>query len=185
VPLNFTLNRWQAVLLRLLAPDRAVHLDPALWHPADTDENVAVHLINCLVGVPMVSIALDRYPPSHLELIRHWIGFYNRHRRTLIHGDFQPALHLGHVPAVRFASEHETIVALYDDVPVAIEYTPRLWLLNASTRPYVEISEGALEGPHRVVERDKFGRLIAERDVVFPRARLGVEVGGSLEVVPR
>jgi alpha-galactosidase len=185
VPLNFTLNRWQAVMLRLLAPDRAVHLDPALWHPADTDENVAVHLINCLVGVPMVSIELDRYPRSHLDLIRHWIGFYNRHRRTLIHGDFRPALHLGHVPAVHFASDEERIAALYDDVPLALEPAPRLWLLNASTRPYVEISGCMLDGTHRVVERDKFGRLVAEQDVDFPQARLGVAVGGSLEVVRR
>lgn len=185
VPLNFTLNRWQAVMLRLLAPDRAVHLDPALWHPDDTDENVAVHLINCLVGVPMVSIELDRYPQSHLELIRHWIGFYTRHRRTLIRGDFKPILRLGHVPGVHFASDEESIAALYDDVPVALDPAPRLWLLNASTRPYVEISGGAPEGAFRVVERDKFGRLVAERDVAFTQPRLDVEVGGSLEIVPR
>src|SRR5207302_2063394 len=45
VPINFSLNRWQAVMLRLLTPDRAIHMDPALWHPSETDENVAVHLI--------------------------------------------------------------------------------------------------------------------------------------------
>ncbi|MGH2560326.1 MAG: glycoside hydrolase family 36 protein [Thermomicrobiales bacterium] len=185
VPLNFTLNRWQVVMLRLLAPDRAVHLDPALWHPNDTDDNVAVHLINCLVGVPMVSIELDRYPRSHLDLIRHWIGFYNEHRRTLIHGAFKPALHLGHVPAIYFASEEETIAALYDDVPLKLDPAPRLSLLNASTRPYVEISGGGLEGAYQVVERDKFGRLASEQDVVFPQAHLDVEVGGCVELVPR
>ena len=51
VPINFTMNRWQAVMLRLLTPDRAVHLDPMLWHPDDTDENVAVQLIHCMVNV--------------------------------------------------------------------------------------------------------------------------------------
>lgn len=185
VPLNFTLNRWQAVMLRLLVPDRAVHLDPALWHPDDTDENVAVHLINCLVGVPMVSIELDRYPRSHLDLIRHWIGFYNGHRRTLIHGEFKPVLRLGHVPIVSFVSEEESIVAVYEDVPVVLEPAPCNWLLNASSRPYVGSSGSTLAGAHRLLERDRTGRLVSERDVMFPQARLSVAVGGSLEIVPR
>jgi len=182
VPVNFALNRWQAVMLRLLAPDRAVHLDPALWHPADTDENVAAHLINCLVSVPMVSVELDRYPQRHLELIRYWIGFYNAHRRTLVHGDFRPTLHHGYVPAVTFVGEEETIVGLYDDLPVALPPAPRVWVLNASTRPYVDLSGDPLEGTYRVTERDKFGHVVAKREVSFPVPRLTVEVGGSLEL---
>lgn len=184
VPLNFTLNRWQAVMLRLLTPDRAVHLDPALWHPDDTDENVAVHLINCLVGVPMVSIELDRYPRSHVELIRHWIGFYNRHRQTFVGGGFRPVLGLGHVPAVRFAGDGEEIVALYDDVPVTLQPTPWTAILNASTRPYVDVSGDGPKGDYRMVERDKLGRTVSERVVPLPQARLAVEIGGSLELVP-
>ncbi|KAA3664598.1 MAG: hypothetical protein DWQ04_04915 [Chloroflexi bacterium] len=57
-----------------------------LWHPDDTDENVVVHLINCIATVPMVLIDLEQYPQRHLDLIRYWIGFYNRHRLTIIQG---------------------------------------------------------------------------------------------------
>jgi hypothetical protein len=35
----------------------------------------------------MVSIELDRYPRSHLYLIRHWIGFYREHCGTIVHGE--------------------------------------------------------------------------------------------------
>src|SRR5262249_32983740 len=134
VPINFAMNRWQVTMLRLLAPDRAVHLDPALWHPSDSEENVAVHLINIICSVPMVSIELDRYPQPHLHLLRYSIGFYNTHRDTIIHGRFAPDIRLGHVPIIRFTGSSEQIVGIYDDVPCALGSDPLpLWILNAST----------------------------------------------------
>ncbi len=183
VPLNFALNRWQVTMLRLLVPDRAVHLDPALWHPDDSDENVAVHLINAICTVPTVSVELDRYPQRHLDLIRYWIGFYQAHRETIIHGQFAPDIRLGHVPLIRFTGAAERIIGVYDDVAFAAGAgVLPLWILNASTRPFVELSPDDLAGPNRVCTRDKFGRVVGEHAVTFPIARLPVEVGGSLEI---
>jgi alpha-galactosidase len=182
-PLNFALNRWQVVMLRLLAPDRAVHLDPALWHPGDSDEAVAVHLINLISSVPTVSVELDRYPPSHLDLIHSWIGFYRAHRDTIIHGEFAPQLQPGHIPLIRFNGPSERIIGLYEDAAFSLGDGPApLWILNASTRPCVELLPDSFAGAHEVVSRDKFGRLAGAETVTFPRARLAVEVGGSLEI---
>lgn len=183
VPLNFTMNRWQVATLRLLATDRAVHLDPALWHPDDSDENVAVHLINAIISVPMVSVELDRYPQSHLDLIRNWIGFYNDHRDTIVDGEFAPEFHLGRVPLIRFTGEKERIIGLYDDIafPLGRGPTP-LWILNASTRPFVELLPDRFSGTHTVTTRDKFGGVVTQKTVVFPVPGLEVEVGGSLEI---
>jgi alpha-galactosidase len=185
-PINFALNRWQVVMLRLLAPNRAVHLDPALWHPADSDEAVAVHLINLICSVPMVSVELDRYPQSHLDLIRHWIGFYQAHRDTIIHGQFAPDLQLGHIPLIRFNGPGERIIGLYEDYAFSLAdgVTP-LWILNGSTRPFVEllpVLPDGFAGSREVVTRDKFGCLVAQETLTFPRPRLAVEVGGSLEI---
>jgi hypothetical protein len=182
VPLNYTLNRWQAVMLRLLTPDRAIHLDPALWHADETDENVAVHLINVIVSVPMLSVELDRYPQSHLDLIRYWISFYNAHRNTIVHGEFKPTLALGHVPQIAFTSEGESIIGLYEDVPVELNNAPSFWILNASSRPFVDFQPFASSGERRVVTRDKFGSVTCEQIVAFPIERLPLEVGGSLEI---
>jgi len=183
VPINPTLNRWQATMLRLLTPDRAVHLDPALWHPVDSAENVAVHLINLLVGVPMVSIELEEYPQAHLDLIRHWIGFYNAHRTTLAFGRFQPLLGVGSIPLIRFDSPDETIVALYEDVDVSLpEAAPLVWLLNASTRPYIALHGDGLTGVRQVQVYDRFGALVRDEAVTLPTARLAVEVGGSVQI---
>jgi hypothetical protein len=167
----------------LLAPDRAVHLDPALWHPDDSEENVAVQLINTICSVPMVSIELDRYPQRHLDLIGYWIGFYQAHRDTIVHGRFMPEIRLGHVPLIRFTSEIERIIGVYDDVAFApgAGALP-LWVLNGSTQPFVEFCADELIGPHIVRVRDKFGRLVGEQTVALPVARLAVEVGGSLEI---
>jgi alpha-galactosidase len=183
VPINFAMNRWQVTMLRLLAPDRAVHLDPALWHPSDSDENVAVHLINVICSVPMVSIELDHYPQAHLDLIRHWIGFYNAHRDTIIHGHFAPEIRLGHIPLIRFSSDSERIIGVYDDVAFAMGPGAQpLWVLNASTRPFVELLPYERTGPHTVCTRDKFGHVVGRHTVILPARSLPVEVGGSLEI---
>ncbi len=183
VPINFALNRWQVTMLRLLAPDRAVLLDPALWHREDSDENVAVHLINAITTVPMVSVELDQYPQSHLDMIRSWIGFYQTHRDTIIHGEFAPELKLGTVPLIRFNGEGERIIGLYDDIPITPGAGPLpLWILNASTRPFIEWLPDSLSGDCTVCTRDKFGRIVHKDLVNFPVAHLPVQVGGSLEI---
>lgn len=185
VPINFAVNRWQACLLRLLTPDRAVHLDPALWHPSDTDENVAVHLINLLVGVPMVSIQLDEYPQSHIDLIRHWIGFYNAHWQTLIRGNFRPTITGTSIPVVYFDGQDETIITLFENVEVTLSnaHSP-IWILNASLRPAVHLDAGDLHGTFRVRAYDKFGNLTADDNLSFPTRTLPVEIGGSLLIEP-
>ena len=179
VPINPGLNRWQATLLRLLAPDRAVHTDPGLWHPDDSDENVAVHLINLLAAVPMVSVELDTYPQSHLALLRNWIGFYNTHRNTLAHGRFEPVLSNGTNPVTYFHSEQETIIALYDTVPVTLKDATRLHILNASPRTRIYLSEAS--ATYKAINKNKFGQptkstLISQTHVI------DVEIGGSIEL---
>jgi len=184
VPLNITLNRWQAVMLRLLAPDRAVHTDPMLWHPDDTDENVAVHLINGIAAVPMVSIDLAQYPQRHLEIIRYWIGFYNKHRATIIGGELRPMLRGAHVPRIDFVGTDEIITGLYDDVAVRLHAEDKTqWVLNASTQPFVDFD---IPLPHacRVTARDKMGRTLYTAEFSPLPARLTVEIGGSLEIHP-
>jgi alpha-galactosidase len=183
VPINFSLNRWQAVMLRLLTPDRAIHMDPALWHPSESDENVAAHLINLIVTVPMVSIELDQYPQAHLDLIRYWVGFYNAHRDTIIHGEFKPVLWQSSIPAIYFQDKKETIIGLYEDIPLSLDGAIEpIWILNASTRPEVDLQAPDFTGDQQVVTRDKFGRVVTKQQVRFPVARLPVEVGGSIEI---
>jgi len=72
VPLNYTLNRWAGRDAAFARAGFARHHDPALWHPGESDENVAVHLIYVIVRRAMISVELDIYPKTHLDLIRCW-----------------------------------------------------------------------------------------------------------------
>jgi alpha-galactosidase len=183
VPVNFALNRWQVTLERLLTPDRAVLLDPALWHPGDSDENVAVTLINTITSVPMVSVDLLKYPASHLELIRRWIGFYNAHLDTIVHGEFIPEFQRGFLPVIRFHGKGERILGLYEDFPLHIGEGPLpVWVLNASSRPWIDLLPDDFSGAYHVLTLDKYGRAISDRVIRFPVSRLEVEPGGSLEI---
>ncbi len=183
VPVNFPLNRWQVALERLLTPDRAVVLDPALWHPNDTDENVAVTLINTIVSVPMVSVDLQKYPKTYLDLIRYWIGFYLEHLETIIHGEFHPEFLRGFLPVIRFTGQKERIIGVYEDYPIQLNEGPLpLWILNASSRPFIDVLPNTFSGMHLVITRDKFGNITSRKSMQFPISCLFVEVGGSLEI---
>lgn len=187
VPINPRLNRWQASMLRLLAPDRAVHMDPMLWHPQDSDENVAVHLINGIASVPMISIELDQYPASHIALIRHWIGFYNEHRQTIVRGDFCPRLIEDHIPLIDFIGTNEIITGLYEDVPVnCFDDGKTHWILNGSAQPFVDLRRRP-DGACQIYTFDKFGHLVSEETLLSLPERIAVEVGGSvvLTTTPR
>ena len=183
VPFNFTMNLWQAVMLRLLAPDRAIHMDPAIWHPHDSDENVAVHLIHLIASVPMVSIDLTAYPQSHLDLIRYWIGFYNEHCNVIIKGNFKPKILGGTIPMIQFEGQDETIIGVYQTNLIPLPYNNTVWILNASTNSYVDIDTYDNRNMKIIViHRNKFGEIITKEQIQFPVSRLFVEIGGSLEI---
>lgn len=190
LPVNPFQNRWQATMLRVLVPDAAVVTDPMLWHPDDTDENVAVHLINGIAAVPMVSVDLTRYPESHRRLVAHWMGFYREHRGALAHGRFRPVCRGTTIPRTDFVGEEEVVHGLYDDVAVPLGPGPRRrWVLNASTRPWValEPAEPGAGTPSAqpggtVTTRDAVGRVLAKEAYGTLPPRLDVPVGGYLEI---
>jgi alpha-galactosidase len=183
-PFNAANNRWQVAMLRLLAPDRAVVLDPVCWGQDASLEDVAVMLINALCGVPMVSVDLGACQHDHLNVLRHWIEFYNKHRSTLVHGEFLPEFHHNALPLIRFIGEKERILALYEDYPLTLDMHEgdNMWVLNASTRPYIDILPDKSEGSSPVTAWDKFGNAVYTKIVTFPVSRLDVPVGGSLEI---
>lgn len=181
VPINFHQNRFNCAMLRLLVPDAAVYFDPALWPMEDPDENVGRHMISAVSAVPMISIEFDRYPQSHLEIVRHWIDFYERHKQTLMKGVFEPVIRLGHNPVTRFASEMETIIGLYSDEPVILRDAPgELYLLNGSSRGVVDVLSEAVT--YRATSYSRTGQVIGQGAVHLPMRELPVEIGGYVHL---
>ena len=183
VPINFHQNRFNCAMLRLLLPDRAVFFDPALWPMDDPDENVGRHMISAISAVPMISIEFDRYPKSHLEIVRHWIGFYHQHRPTLVRGGFEPLIELGHNPQTVFRGRDETIVGLYADRPLVLEHPGhRLYILNGSTRPWIDVVPAGAAATRTVQVFTATGQDVGRAEIQFPCWRVDVPVGGYAAV---
>ena len=87
------------------------------------------------------------------------------------------------MPVIRFTGQKERIIGVYEDYPIPIAEGPSpLWILNASSRPWIDILPDAFSGPRLVIARDKFGRVASQGPIQFPTPHLFVEVGGSLQI---
>jgi|GEM_PF-5227295 len=50
------------------------------------------------------------------------------------------------------------------------------------TYPVVDFEPSDLSGTRQVITRDKFGKLVSDKNCSLPIAHLAVEVGGSLKI---
>ena len=114
-PFDWRLNFGRLAEIRLnigsLAP---VHADPAYWAPGETPENIARHLMAMLVGVPMLSMDLERLTPLEKRLIRHYVGFYNSHRELINHGKWNILYNQTEIAAAVAKNAHEKLVIICD-----------------------------------------------------------------------
>ncbi|MCC5974303.1 MAG: alpha-galactosidase [Rubellimicrobium sp.] len=183
VPLNPDLNLWQVTMLRLMAPGRAIHMDPMFWHPDESDRNVALQLMRGLAGVPMISVRLTETRASHLALIRQWLAFYNRHRPTLWQGTFAPLVDGSAVRQLCFTDSAKHIVLALSDSPVDCPSVPREQIvLNASPNGALVL---ILSEPSQLVVSDMSGKEVAEHQTGRGTVRMDVEPGGSIVVQSR
>jgi hypothetical protein len=82
--------------------------------------------------------------------------FYTDHLDTIIHGEFVPEFRRNCLPVIRFHGRSERIIGLYEDFPLAIgEGASPVWILNASSRPFVELLPDGSTGIRAVVVYDK------------------------------
>lgn len=87
-PLDPMTNRLSIADLRLTTAGAAVHSDMVVWDRDDTDESVATHLYATLFGVPQISMRLNTLSSAHRRVLSAFLAFRNRHRDTLMRGEF-------------------------------------------------------------------------------------------------
>lgn len=87
-PLDPMTNRLSIADLRLTTAGAAVHSDMVVWDKDDTDESVATHLYATLFGVPQISMRLNTLSAAHRRVLSAFLAFRNRHRDTLMRGEF-------------------------------------------------------------------------------------------------
>lgn len=181
VPYNNELNRAIAGMLRGLYPDRAIYMDPVIWPTDDADENVGRIMIGSIIAVPQISVSMEETTASHRSIIKHWIGFYQQHRATIMHGQFIPRFVGNQLPEARFVSKDAIIIGLYDNHPVELpEENKDIYVLNGSTRNWVAVT--APNRPRKMTIVDVHGREIAVRKLEQTQSRIDVPQGGYLKL---
>ncbi|WP_326739818.1 glycoside hydrolase family 36 protein [Streptomyces sp. NBC_01022] len=186
-PLSPAENRQRTVDCRLTAGPLAVHADMITWHPAETPESVAVHLVNALFSVPQISVDLDAQSPGQLAALRFWLGVFRRYADVLQLGDLEPARpELGY-PLVRAGDHRTMVVARYAPLPVALPDRraaggPQTVLVaNADGDPVVLLTAARPEQALARVQ-DCRGEILSETvlDLVAGANAVTVPTGGLL-----
>lgn len=134
-------NRVRTIDVRLLAGRTAVHSDMLMWHPEETPEQVAIQLWSTVFSVPQISVRRAAITPAQERVIYFYLGFWTRHRETLLDGRFEPESPEELYPIVQAAGGGVRIVVFYaaNVARVAVKPGERLVLINATARPGVVI----------------------------------------------
>lgn len=134
-------NRIRTIDVRLLAGRTAVHSDMLMWHPEEAPEQVAIQLWSTVFSVPQISVRRAAITPAQERVIYFYLGFWMRHRETLLDGRFEPESPQELYPVVQAAGAGVRIVVFYAATVARVAVKPgeRLVLVNATSRPGVII----------------------------------------------
>ena len=112
-PADPTANRRRICDLRLTSGGIAVHSDMLVWNKDETPEGAALPILNVLYSTIQYSMILKTINPTHRAVIRHWIGFSQKHRDALLKGMFRPHHPENGYTWVESESASERIVTSY------------------------------------------------------------------------
>lgn len=155
-------NRRRVAALRMTSGNTAVHSDMLEWNVSDAPEAAARHVLSAIFGVVQYSMMLRTLPQEHLAMIRHWMGFSQKHRTTLLQSDFRALYPQSGYPVIEAESDDELIVASYNSgnlVAVGNVSKP-VYLLNATGASSMAVELARQPRSARVY--DTFGNLTAE-----------------------
>ena len=174
-------NRRRICDLRLTSGAMAVHSDMLVWSADETPEGAALPILNVIFSTIQYSVRLAQVPKAHGDVIRHWLGFSQRHREALLKGRFTPRHPENGYTSIEGESADERIIAVYsDDVCASTGAADRdVYVINATGKAGLMLRLSAPCAAARVY--DTFGRLVATR--ALPAGLQDVAVPASGYVV--
>ena len=181
-PSDLVGNRRRIADLRLTSGETAVHSDMLVWSPDDTPEDAGRVILNAIFGVVQYSMRLATLPESHRAVIRHWIGFANRHRSALLKGTFRAHHPELMYPLVEAADATERVVAVYAEGQVVPCAGDRATLvLNATRQAALTLD---LAAAVEATAHDVFGRATGTVALACGLRRVDCPVSGYLSLAP-
>ena len=176
-------NRAKAVDMRYILGDVPVHSDMLMWNDADTPEAVAYQMMTVLPTVPQISVLLDRIPAAQYEVLAFWLGFWRRHRDTLLLGDIEGDNPEALYSRVRMTGKDEGITVCYTDPTAALPALGRLYVCNATCGTRLILTADAAR-TCRITVRDHSGNVVgSDERTLTPGAHIfEVPAGGMLKI---
>lgn len=134
-PFDFIENLHRIAQIRVCLGDGVpVHADPVYWHPAESNVNIAKHMICSLAGVPMVSADLNELPENQRKIIEYWLQFYLRHIETFKNGHWQINYRFDFLSSINVSFKSEKITFLCSSPHEPEELKNSSIILNLSAK---------------------------------------------------
>lgn len=180
-PADPTSNRRRICDLRLTSGGVAVHSDMLVWSRDETPQGAAMPILNALFSTIQYSMVLETVNPAHRDVIRHWLGFSQTHRDSLLKGRFRPHHPENGYTWIEGESAHERMIAAYsDDVCVkAGEADKPVFIVNATGGDKVLVE---LPSSGRAEFFDVFGKAVGGISVSPGIVRLPVPASGYAKI---
>ena len=177
-PNDGMLNRRGVIDLRLTSGRTAVHSDMLMWHPTDTNENVASQLAATLYGVPQISMRIDELSGEHYKILGHYLAFWREHREILLDGRLTMQNPESFYSQICACLDGEAVVTVYGNTVVCGDYKS-LSVVNISSGESIYLK--GMEGKdYRVV--DCMGKEASRGVVDGNICEIKVTIGGMIFV---
>lgn len=182
-PGDMQCNRLRIANLRLTSGTTAVHADMLEWNINEKPESAARHILSALYGVVQYSVMLRDIPKEQFDMVKHWIDFSQKHRQTLLHGDFRPYNPENCFPVLEAESKKERIITVYQEGVMVDAGEPNrdIYIINATgvEKPVVELQKV----PRRVEYYDTYGNVVAGDKLVKGLQRADIPVSGYIKLI--
>jgi alpha-galactosidase len=153
-PQDFHFMRLQAMNMRAFSSGVAIGTDEMYWRPELSDAEAARFMATVVfTGVPYFGPDLRQEPPSRREMLKAWLNFYLSNKSSLIGGTFEPYGDFNQ-PDQKIESPEATFIYCgrpYDGVVRLNTHSPRIYIVNASPSPGIDLRlSGLTPGPYSV-----------------------------------
>ena len=126
---------------------------------------------------------LREVPQEQLQVIKHWLDFTQKHRKTLLHGNFKPYYPEAFYPVLEAESAEERIITLYQEgMAIKAGAADReVYILNATGADGLVVDLEAK--PRKVEYYDLYGNRVAGKKLSKGVQRAAVPTSGYIKLI--
>ena len=108
-------NRRGIIDLRFTSGTTAIHSDMVMWNANEPVEHAALQLASVVYSVPQVSVKLNQLPADHVQMIKHYLGFWRANRDVLLDGKLTAEEPWANYSAARSTLGDKEVISAYSN----------------------------------------------------------------------